>query len=209
VRSSPGLARTILLFHIISARPPKQPSMVRTFLKVHTRPRLDQPQCRGSLSRSPSPPPPSFTQSPSPPRSLVRDGQTSPHRPRLVVSRSTCLPLSPSLHANSFVIGTAVINTHSFLCGSSSGKKTRVGFLKIRVKPHRWERENCKTLDDSKRQLKSKRKTTGKREPPYVLHPYYPSPLWKMKYHLKYPLKRSGEGAQVLPFQVRCGYGHD
>jgi hypothetical protein len=57
----------------------------------------DQPQCRGLwhsiiiispsgrfLSRSPSPPPPSFTQSPSPPRSLVRDGQTSPHRSRLV-----------------------------------------------------------------------------------------------------------------------------
>jgi hypothetical protein len=45
-----------------------------------------------SLSHFPSPPPPSFTQSPSPPRSLVRDGQPSPHRPRLVVSRSTCPP---------------------------------------------------------------------------------------------------------------------
>ena len=85
----------------------------------------DQPQCPGmwhssspsarSLSRSPSPPPPSFTQSPSPPRSLVRDGQTSPHRPWLVVSRSTCPPLSPSPHANSFIIGTAVLNvpTHT------------------------------------------------------------------------------------------------
>jgi hypothetical protein len=41
----------------------------------------------------------------------VRDGQTSPLRPRLVVSRSTCPPLSPSPHANSFVIGAAVINT--------------------------------------------------------------------------------------------------
>jgi hypothetical protein len=62
-----------------------------------------------SLSRSPSSPPPSFTvtQSPSPPRLLVRDGQTRPHRPRLVVSRSTCPQLSPSPHANSFVIGTA------------------------------------------------------------------------------------------------------
>jgi hypothetical protein len=30
-----------------------------------------------------------------PPRSLLRDGQTSPHRPRLVVSRSTCPPLFP------------------------------------------------------------------------------------------------------------------
>ncbi len=38
VRSGPGAARTILLFHTISARPPKQPRMVRTFLKVHTRP---------------------------------------------------------------------------------------------------------------------------------------------------------------------------
>ena len=66
----------------------------------------DQPQCRGlwhsnspsarSLSRSPSPSPPSFTQSPSPQRSLVRDGQTSPLRPRLVVSGSTCPLLSPS-----------------------------------------------------------------------------------------------------------------
>ena len=45
-----------------------------------------------ALSRSPSPPP-SFTQYPSFPRSLVRDGQTSPHRPQLVVSRSTCPPL--------------------------------------------------------------------------------------------------------------------
>jgi hypothetical protein len=42
----------------------------------------------------------------------VCDGQTSPHRPRIVVSRSTCPPLSPFPHANSFVIGTAVINTY-------------------------------------------------------------------------------------------------
>ena len=39
----------------------------------------------------------------------VRDGQTSPHRPRLVVSRSACPPLSPAPHANSFIIGTTVI----------------------------------------------------------------------------------------------------
>ena len=43
------------------------------------------------------------------PRSLVRDGQTSPHRPRLVVSRSTCPPPSSPPHANSFVLGPAVI----------------------------------------------------------------------------------------------------
>jgi len=47
-----------------------------------------------SFSRSPSPPPPYFTQSPSLPRLLVRDGQTRPQRPRLVVSCSTCPPLS-------------------------------------------------------------------------------------------------------------------
>ncbi len=75
-----------------------------------------------SFSQSPSPPPPSFTQYPSPPRSLVRDGQTSPLRPRLVVSRRTCPPLSPSPHANSFVIGTAVINTH---CHDNVGERER------------------------------------------------------------------------------------
>jgi hypothetical protein len=53
-----------------------------------------------------------FTQSPFPPRSLVRDGQTSPHRPRFVVSHSTCPPLPPFPHANSFVMGTAVINNN-------------------------------------------------------------------------------------------------
>ena len=35
MRSGPGVARTILLFHIISARPSKQPLMVHTFLKVY------------------------------------------------------------------------------------------------------------------------------------------------------------------------------
>ena len=35
VRSGPGAARTILLFHIISARPSKHPLMVRTFLKLY------------------------------------------------------------------------------------------------------------------------------------------------------------------------------
>jgi hypothetical protein len=45
---------------------------------------------------------------------LVRDGQTHPHRPRLVVSHSTCPPLSSSPHAHSFVIGPAVIkHTHT------------------------------------------------------------------------------------------------
>ena len=46
----------------------------------------------------------------------VRDGQTHPHRPRLVVSHSTCPPLSSSPHAHSFVIGPAVIkHTHGLV----------------------------------------------------------------------------------------------
>jgi hypothetical protein len=44
----------------------------------------------------------------------VRDEQTHPHRPRLVISHSTCPPLSSPPHANSFVIGPAVIkHTHT------------------------------------------------------------------------------------------------
>jgi hypothetical protein len=35
VRSGPGAARTILFFHISSARPSKQPLLVHTFLKVY------------------------------------------------------------------------------------------------------------------------------------------------------------------------------
>ena len=63
-------------------------------------------------TRSPSSRPPPFTHYPFPPRSLVCGGQPSPHKPRLVVSHSTCPPLSSSPHAHSFVIGPAVINTH-------------------------------------------------------------------------------------------------
>jgi hypothetical protein len=48
VMSVQGAARTIPLFHIIGAKLFKQPRMVRTFLKVHTRPRLAFPlRCRG------------------------------------------------------------------------------------------------------------------------------------------------------------------
>ena len=64
-------------------------------------------------TRSPSSRHPPFTHYPFPLRSLVCGGQPSPHKPRLVVSHSTCPPLSSSPHAHSFVIGTAVINTHT------------------------------------------------------------------------------------------------
>jgi hypothetical protein len=45
-------------------------------------------------------------------RSLVCGGQPSPHKPLFVLSHSTCPPLSSSPHSHSFVLGTAVINTH-------------------------------------------------------------------------------------------------
>ncbi len=63
-------------------------------------------------TRSPPSRHPPFTHYPFPPRSLVCGGQTSPHKPRLVVSHSTCPPLSSSPHAHSFVLGTAVINNN-------------------------------------------------------------------------------------------------
>jgi hypothetical protein len=66
-------------------------------------------------TRSPSSRHPPFTHYPFPPRSLVCGGQASPHKPRLVVSHSTCPPLSSSPHAHSFVLGTAVLNTHNCL----------------------------------------------------------------------------------------------
>ena len=47
----------------------------------------------------------------------VRDERTHPHRLRLVVSHSTCPPLSSSPPANSFVLGPAVINTHIRMMG--------------------------------------------------------------------------------------------
>jgi hypothetical protein len=49
-----------------------------------------------TLTRSSSSCHPPFTQYPVPSRSLVRDGQTSPHVSWLVVPHSTCPSLSPS-----------------------------------------------------------------------------------------------------------------
>jgi hypothetical protein len=39
-----------------------------------------------------------------------RSHKTSPHKTRLVISHSTCPPLSSSSHAHIFVIGTIVLN---------------------------------------------------------------------------------------------------
>jgi hypothetical protein len=81
------------------------------------------PRTRSRSSRHPP-----FTHYPFPPLSLVWGGQPSPHKPRLVVSHSTCPPLSSSPHAHSFVLGTAVINTHTHILLSDSSKdKTRGG----------------------------------------------------------------------------------
>jgi len=73
------------------------------WIHCHTPPRTRSPSSRHPL----------FTHYPFPPRSLVCGGQPSPHKPRLVVSHRTCPPLSSSPHAHSFVIGPAVINTHT------------------------------------------------------------------------------------------------
>jgi len=64
------------------------------WVQLHTSPRTRPPSSRH----------PPFTHYPFPPRSLVCGGQTSPHKPRLVVSHSTCPPLSSSPHAHSFVL---------------------------------------------------------------------------------------------------------
>ena len=86
-----------------------------------------------TLSSSRHPP---FTQYLFPLRSLVRDGQTSPHMPRLVVPHSTCPSLTPSPPAHSFITGPAVINTHTHttpplrhcqsLCAAPKGTFNRV-----------------------------------------------------------------------------------
>ena len=81
VRSGPGAARTILLFHTISARPPKQPLMVRTFLKVHTRPISGPPSVKpsgppGNASVKPSVKPPNRQHVP-----VVQAQQIPPLRP--------------------------------------------------------------------------------------------------------------------------------
>ena len=73
------------------------------WIHSHTPPRTCSPSSRH----------PPLTHYPFPPRSLVCGGQPNPHKSRLVVSHRTCPPLSSSPHAHSFVIGPAVINTHT------------------------------------------------------------------------------------------------
>ena len=73
------------------------------------------------------------------PRHYVCGGQTSPHKPQLVVSHSTCPPRSSSPHAHSFVSVTAVINnnnrnTHNLDSASVTGKYS----LGIRAPGQRW-----------------------------------------------------------------------
>jgi hypothetical protein len=75
-------------------------------------------------TRSPSSRHPPFTHYPFFPRSLVCGGQASPHKPRLIVSHSTCPPLSSSPHAHSFVLDTAVINNKSLEAALSPARKS-------------------------------------------------------------------------------------
>ena len=85
-------------------------------------------------------PPPFFTRSPFRPCSLVREGQTSPHKPRLVVSHSTCPPLSPSPHANGFVIGTAALN-NNYSSGGDKGDNNKRRIIYGHIDPTNITRE--------------------------------------------------------------------
>jgi hypothetical protein len=110
-------------------------------------------------TRSPSSRHPPFTHYPFPLRSLVCGGQPSPHKPRLVVSHSTCPPLSSSPHANSFVLGTAVINTHTFVLGPAvinthcadqltrSAQGVRVTLMTGRAIRHTQGVRKCRRVD--------------------------------------------------------------
>jgi hypothetical protein len=92
--------------------------------------------------------PPSFTHYPFPPRSLVCGGQPSPHKPRLVVSRSACPPLSSSPHVHSFVLGTAVINNNTV---------TKKKYIRLR-KTSRISRQTVReaqSFEDDERQCAS------------------------------------------------------
>jgi hypothetical protein len=61
--------------------------------------------------------------------SLVRDGQNSPHTPRLVVHVLLSEWLSPSPHANSFIIGPAVINNSTVNSGRFISRSTECLFV--------------------------------------------------------------------------------
>ena len=82
--------------------------------------------------RSPSSRPPPFTHYPVPPRSLVCGGQPSPQKPRLVVSHSTCPPLSSFPHVHSFVLGPAVINNNSLHRDEPNSLLNHSQFIAIR-----------------------------------------------------------------------------
>ncbi len=80
---------------------------------------MNHPGVLGSIPKREDPGKPGAPCVKVPGSSRVPDGQTHPHRPRLVVSHSTCPPLSSSPHAHSFVIGPAVIKHTHPMCGNS------------------------------------------------------------------------------------------
>ena len=94
---------------------PPSPAGFRIWVSTSSSPRIHWHT--SPRTRSPSSLHPPFTHYSFSPRSLVCGGQTSPQKPLLVVSHSTCSPRSSSHHANNFVLGTAVINnTASVYC---------------------------------------------------------------------------------------------
>ena len=69
--------------------------------------------------------------------------RAGPHRPRLVVSRSTCPQPSPFPHANSFIIGTAVINTHTRARGRQTENHVAREEVPLCHGPLRWRLSAC------------------------------------------------------------------
>jgi hypothetical protein len=97
-------------------------------------------------TRSPSSLLPPFTQYSFSPCSLVCGGQTSPHKPRFLVSHSTCSPQSSSPHSHSFVLGTAVINNNTHVPVTVTHTLVRDGQTSPRLV---FSRRTCPPLSPS------------------------------------------------------------
>ena len=110
----------------------------------------------------------------------MRDEQTHPHRPRLVVSHSTCPPLSSSPHAHSFLIGPAVIKHTQY-----------------RLLPPREQlcNRSCSNKHTQSQSVMAPHFTTAHFKKP-VLY----SSLWATLFPKCQPTTTSGRGAYTLPF---------
>jgi hypothetical protein len=70
------------------------------------------------------------------PSSLVHDGQTSPHRPRLVVSRSTCPPIFPP-HTRKQLCTRSCSNKHTHTQAHFTALKMGTPLVGVRMSARR------------------------------------------------------------------------